>query len=63
MKRLRIVGVFTYDDVIMHGNDPEAEKWFRETLVGDTIIMWETGDIGDEIGSLKITSISEESCE
>lgn len=29
MKRLFVEGVITYDDEMMHGDDLEAEAWFR----------------------------------
>jgi hypothetical protein len=55
MKTIKIVGELTYDDQLMHGDDPESIKWFYDLIImGDDLEVMDFGDLGDSVGKLKI---------
>lgn len=58
MGKIKIIAILDYDDRIMHGDDQEAKDWFiNEVLLKETLIV-HSNEIGDEVGSLNIESIS-----
>ena len=60
MKILRIVAELTYDNDLMHGDDPEAVAWFRESvLMGTGLILHDNDEIGDHVGELKVLSVDD----
>lgn len=58
-KQLKIEAVITYEPDIMYGNDEESKKWFFEEILKDELVL-HSNEIGDEIGTMKITKIYEQ---
>lgn len=56
-KTLRIVADFTYEPTIMY-DDQESMKWFYEEILTKELIIHENENIGDDIGTMKIISLS-----
>ena len=57
MKKIKFEAILTYDNVLMHGKDKEAIKWFyNDILLKDTLIL-HSNEIGDELGIVKIKRI------
>lgn len=56
MKTIKLQIELTYDDTIIHGNDLEAIRWFKEEVLGDDLIL-HSNLIGDEIGAVKVIVI------
>jgi hypothetical protein len=55
MKTLKMTVELTYDDELMHSNDEEAENWFfNDILGGNNLILMDRGDLGDDLGDIKI---------
>jgi hypothetical protein len=60
MKTIKIVGELTYDDQLMHGDDPEDIKWFYDLVVmGDSLEVMDFGDLGDNVGKFKVLEVTE----
>jgi hypothetical protein len=60
MKTIKIVAELRYDDKIMHGNDKESKDWFYNDILKSkrkNDLILHSKEIGDEIGTMKITSI------
>jgi hypothetical protein len=57
MKTIRLTVDLTYDEQVMHGNEPEEIEWFKSILLGDYLKLGEFGDLGDMIGSLKVVEM------
>lgn len=61
MKTIKIEAEFEYDAGMMHGDDPESVEWFRNILLGKIGTLTVVSDeIGDEIGTLKITKMQDQ---
>ena len=59
-KTIRLTVDFTYDPVGMHGDDEDSIEWFyNDILFGDYLQLKAFGDIGDEIGSVKVVSVDQ----
>ena len=56
MKKIKFEATLTYDNNIMHGKDKAAINWFYNEILKDTLIL-HSNEIGDEIGTVKITRI------
>ena len=56
MKKIKFEAVLTYDNKIMHGNDKESRDCFFNEILKDKLIL-HSNEIGDEIGTVKITRI------
>tara|TARA_R110000824_G_scaffold382084_1_gene575162 strand:+ start:59 stop:244 length:186 start_codon:yes stop_codon:yes gene_type:complete len=55
MKTIKMTVEFTYDDESMHGDDTVAEDWFfNDILGGNDLILMDRGDLGDDLGDIKI---------
>jgi hypothetical protein len=59
MKTIRMTIDFTYDDQVMHKDDPEGIEWFKSILLGDNLHLSDFGDIGDVLGSVKVIAETE----
>jgi len=57
MKTIRLTIDLTYDEQVMHGNEPEEIEWFKSILLGDYLELGEFGDLGDMIGSVKVVEM------
>jgi hypothetical protein len=57
MKTIRLTVDLTYDEQVMHGNEPEEIEWFKSILLGDYLELGEFGDLGDMIGSVKVVEM------
>jgi hypothetical protein len=58
--RILLEGIFEYDEVGMHSGDedPEALEWFvEEILLGGGLQLWDHNEIGDSLGTFKVTGI------
>lgn len=54
-KSLTLVVALEYDVELMHGDDLEAKDWFfEEILGGDHLTLHDNGDLGDEVGKVKL---------
>lgn len=62
MKTLKFSVELTYDDTVMHGEEPDSIQWFRSILVDQTPgnLLLHSQEIGDEIGTMIITGPVEE---
>lgn len=56
MSRLRLTIDLEYDADLMHGNDPEGVEWFRETVLGNSLVL-HSDEIGDYIGTVTVVSV------
>jgi hypothetical protein len=57
MRTIRLTIDLTYDEQVMHSNEPEAIEWFKSILLGDHLQLGEFGDLGDMIGSVKVVEM------
>jgi len=57
MKTIRLTIDLTYDEQVMHGNEPEEIEWFTRMLLGDDLELGDFGDLGDMIGSVKVVEM------
>ena len=55
MKVERLVIELEYDDEIMHGDEPDATKWFWLDVMGGDLVL-HSNEIGDEVGRVKVIS-------
>ena len=60
MKKMKLLVEFEYDDDLMHGDDKNVEDWFLSILINDTLFLEDRGDLGDEMGTIKVLSIVEQ---
>jgi hypothetical protein len=60
MKTIRLTIDLTYDDQVMHEDDPEGIEWFKSILLGDSLQLFEFGDICDTLGSVKVVEMWED---
>jgi hypothetical protein len=44
----------------MHEDDPEGIKWFKSILLGDSLQLFEFGDICDTLGLVKVVEMWED---
>jgi hypothetical protein len=57
MTKLRMLVELEYDADLMHGNNPESVKWFRDrVLLGEKLIL-HSNEIGDTIGELRVIDL------
>jgi hypothetical protein len=54
MRTIRLTIDLTYDDELIHGDEGISIKWFENILLGDNLHLFELGDIGDILGSVKV---------
>lgn len=59
MKKMKLLVEFEYDDDLMYGDDEDAEAWFFSILYQDTLYLEARGDLGDEMGTIKVLSFVE----
>jgi hypothetical protein len=57
MRTIRLTIDLTYDEQVMHGNEPEEIEWFTRMLLGDDLELGDFGDLGDMIGSVKVVEM------
>jgi len=55
MKTVKLEIELTYDDELMHGDDPEAIEWFNRIVFGPgaDLTLYENSEIGDDVGTVK----------
>jgi 6-phosphogluconate dehydrogenase (decarboxylating) len=60
MKTLKMTVELTYDDELMHGGDSKFGKdwFFYEVLEGPDLQLVDFGDVGDVLGTIKVTGIT-----
>ncbi len=61
MKTLKIEAELKYDDKMMHDKDKESRDWFFNDILKSkrkNDLFLHSNEIGDEIGTIKITKIS-----
>jgi hypothetical protein len=63
MKTIRLTVDLTYDEQIMHSDDPEDYAYFVENVLknsktGEQLIL-HSNYIGDEVGEIKVIEITE----
>jgi hypothetical protein len=57
MRTIRLTVDLTYDEQVMHGDEPEEIEWFTRMLLGDDLELGDFGDLGDMIGSVKVVEM------
>jgi hypothetical protein len=58
MRKITFVAELTYDDELMHGDDTD---WFyNEILLGENLVLHDNGDLGDDIGTIKVLILSDD---
>ena len=57
MRTIRLTIDLTYDERVMHGNEPEEIEWFKIILLGDNLQLGEFCYLGDMIGSVKVVEM------
>jgi hypothetical protein len=57
MRTIRLTVDLTYNEQVMHGEEPEAIEWFTSILLGDDLQLGDFGDLGDMIGSVKVVEM------
>ena len=63
MARIRFTVELDYDAEMMHGGDQdqEAREWFfNQVLGGPDLALVDLGDVGDELGRVRVVSVPEE---
>jgi hypothetical protein len=61
MTTLRLTIELTYDENVMHEDDAEGKRWFRDAILkdeGGAGMHLHSNEIGDEVGSVKVLKIS-----
>jgi hypothetical protein len=61
MKTIKLTIELTYNDKFMHGNDKESIEWFYNDILKSrkkNDLILHSNDIGDEIGTVKVLTIS-----
>tara|TARA_R110000737_G_scaffold64473_6_gene92215 strand:+ start:7967 stop:8149 length:183 start_codon:yes stop_codon:yes gene_type:complete len=60
MKTLKMTVEFTYDEEMIHGLESELGKdwFFHEILEGPDLKLLDVGDVGDVLGTIKVTGIA-----
>ena len=53
-RTIRLTIELTYDAESMHGDDPDARKWFKDMLHGDDLQLADFGELGDMIGKVRV---------
>ena len=60
MKTICMTIELTYDDKMMYGNNPEAKKWFYDSILqGPDLQLGDFGDLGDMLGAVTVLEINE----
>ena len=64
MKTIKLEIELTYDDNIMHEDDPDAIKWFYKDILEKELtnedcpnLILHSNEIGDEVGVVKVIKI------
>ena len=57
--RLKIQGIIEYDKDIMHDDSEEETSWFFGEVLMKGLFVY-SDELGDDVGILRITSISKE---
>jgi hypothetical protein len=60
MKTIRLTIDLTYDDELMHEDDSDGIEWFKSILLGDSLQLFEFGDICDTLGLVKVVEMWED---
>ena len=60
MKRLKMQIELSYDEDLMYGDDVDGKEWFFHQLNMIDNLWLFASDIGDEVGTVKVISITEE---
>ena len=53
MKTERLLIELEYDDDIMHGDEPDATKWFWLDVMNGELYL-HSNELGDEVGRVKV---------
>lgn len=53
-RTIRLLVDLTYNADLIHGDDKEAIAGFYNVLFGSYLSLLDRGDLGDEIGSIKV---------
>ena len=56
MKTIKLLVELTYNNDIMHGDDPDSIVWFNDEILGNDLILW-SNELGDEVGFIKVLEI------
>jgi len=60
MKKIRLEIELEYDDDIMHADDEDGWRWFREDVLGgtgDERLILHSNCVGDEVGTVTVLKI------
>ena len=61
MRTIKLEVELTYDNGIIHGDDPAAIEWFYSNILkqseNDELLLLHSNEIGDTIGEIKVINI------
>ena len=63
MKTIKLLVELTYDEDLMHGEDPESIRWFRDEILmceNREDLLLHSNEIGDTVGSIRVLQLPEE---
>jgi hypothetical protein len=60
MRTIRLTIDLTYDDQVMHDNQPESIEWFKSILLGDNLHLFDFDELVDIVGSVKVVEMWED---
>lgn len=63
MKTIKLLVELTYDEDLMHGEDPESIRWFRDEILmceSREDLLLHSNEIGDTVGSIRVLQLPEE---
>lgn len=62
MKTIQMLVELTYDEEAMHGNCPDAQRWFMEDVLAGPApaegLYLHSGAIGDEVGTIRVLRVN-----
>ena len=59
MTKLTLLIELEYDEGIMHGDDLQAVRWFREDVLGGGMLtLHDNGELGDDVGTVRVLEVN-----
>ncbi len=61
MKTIKLEVELTYDNEVIHDDDPESLEWFYNNILkqseSDELLLLHSNEFGDTIGEIKVINI------